>query len=108
MSGIAVVLTAAGSEAEASNIAKALVERKLAACVNVISGVASTYRWKGAVTTDTEWLLVIKSRTDRFEELRAAIRELHSYELPEIVMVEAVGVDPAYRSWIDDSLKEPG
>ena len=104
MSGIAVVLTTAGTEAEASTLAKALVERQLAACVNVVPGVSSTYRWKGAVVTDGEWLLVIKTRTDRFEEIRAAILELHSYELPEIVMIEASRVDPAYRAWIDDSV----
>lgn len=104
MSGIAVVLTATGSESEASEIAKTLVERQLAACVNVVSGVASTYRWKGDVATEDEWLLVIKTRTDRFEEVRAAIRELHSYELPEVVLIEASRVDPAYRAWIDESV----
>jgi periplasmic divalent cation tolerance protein len=104
MSGIAVVLTTAGSEAEASALAKTLVERQLAACVNVVPGLSSTYRWKGAVAEDAEWLLVIKTRTDRFEEVRAAIRELHSYELPEVVMIEASRVDPAYRAWIDDSV----
>jgi len=108
MSGIAVVLTTAGSEAEASTIAKALVERQLAACVNVVAGVSSTYRWKGAVTTDAEWLLVVKTRTERFEAVRAAIRELHSYELPEVVLIEAAAVDPAYAAWIDASLNEPG
>ena len=85
-------------------IAETLVERQLAACVNVVPGVSSTYRWKGAVTTDAEWLLVIKTRTNRFEEVRAAIRELHSYELPEVVMIEATRVDPAYAAWIDESV----
>ena len=104
MSGIAVVLTTVGTEAEASTLATTLVERQLAACVNVIPGVSSTYRWKGAVATDAEWLLVIKTRTDRFDEIRAAILELHSYELPEIVMIEASRVDPAYRAWIDGNV----
>jgi periplasmic divalent cation tolerance protein len=104
MSGIAVVLTTIGSEAEASTLARTLVEGQLAACVNVVPRVVSTYRWKGAVATDDEWLLVIKTRTNRFEEVRAAIRELHSYELPEIVMFEASRVDPAYRAWIDESV----
>jgi Uncharacterized protein involved in tolerance to divalent cations len=104
MSGITLVLTTVGDEDEASELARTLVERQLAACVNVLSGVASTYRWKGAVATDDEWLLVIKTRTNRFEEIRAAIRELHSYELPEVVMIEASHVDPAYRAWIDDSV----
>jgi len=108
MSGIAVVLSAAGSQDEAAKIARGLVERRLAACVNVIPGVASTYRWKGEIQTETEWLLVVKTHTDRFEEVRAAIRELHSYELPEVVMIEIDRVDPDYRAWIEASLNASG
>jgi len=104
MSGNAVVLCTAGSEAEASRIALALVERRLAACVNVVSGVNSTYRWQGVVRTDPEWLLVVKTRLDRFEDVRVAIRELHSYECPEIAMLEIAGGDAAYLAWIDASL----
>jgi periplasmic divalent cation tolerance protein len=66
--------------------------------------VQSTYRWKGAVRSDAEWLLVIKTQSDRFEEVRAAVRELHSYELPEVVMIEPSAVDPAYAAWIDASV----
>ena len=105
MSGNAVVFCTAGSEVEAAGIARALVERRLAACVNVLPGVNSTYRWQGAVRTDAEWMLVVKTRRDRFEEVRAAIRELHSYELPEIVMLDVVDGDAAYLAWIDASLK---
>jgi len=104
MSRNAVVLSTAGSEDEASRIARALVERRLAACVNVVPGVASTYRWQGAVRTDAEWLLVVKTRRDRFEEVRSAIRELHSYELPEVVMLDIADGDPTYLAWIDASL----
>jgi periplasmic divalent cation tolerance protein len=105
MSGNVVVFCTAGSEAEAAKIAGALVERRLAACVNVVPGVSSTYRWEGAVHTDSEWLLIVKTRRDRFDEIRAAIRELHSYELPEIVMLDITAGDPGYLAWIDDSLK---
>jgi periplasmic divalent cation tolerance protein len=108
MPGIAVLLTTAGSEDEASNLARLLVERKLAACVNVIPGVSSTYRWQGSVKRDSEWLLVINTRGDRFEDVRAAIRELHTYELPEVIMMEAAAVDPAYRAWIDESVQDAG
>ena len=108
MSGNAVVLCTAGSEAEASRIANALVEKRLAACVNVVSGVNSTYRWEGAVRTDPEWLLVVKTRCDRFEDVRVVIRELHSYALPEIVMLEIAGGDAAYLAWIDASLEGAG
>jgi periplasmic divalent cation tolerance protein len=104
MSGHAVILSTAGSEAEASRIARALVERHLAACVNVVAGVASTYRWQGAIHTDAEWLLVIKTREERFQAVRAAIRELHSYETPEIVMLEMAEGDAAYLAWLDASL----
>ena len=104
MSEHAVVLSTAGSETEASHIARALVERGLAACVNVVPGVKSTYRWQGDVRTDAEFLLVVKTRRDRFDEVRAAIRELHSYELPEIVMLDIADGDAAYLAWIDASL----
>jgi periplasmic divalent cation tolerance protein len=104
MSGNAVVFCTAGCEAEASRIASALVERRLAACVNVLPGIKSTYRWEGAVRTDAEWLLIVKTRRDRFEEVRSAIRELHSYELPEIVMLDIAEGDPAYLAWIDDAI----
>jgi periplasmic divalent cation tolerance protein len=97
-------MTSARSQEDAQFIAQALVERHLAACVNVVPGVVSTYRWKGQVETEPEWLLVVKTRVDRFEEVRLAIRELHSYELPEIVMIEMRDADPAYLAWIDESL----
>jgi periplasmic divalent cation tolerance protein len=106
MPGHAVVLSTVGTEAEASRIASALVERRLAACVNVVSGVGSTYRWRGAIQTDREWLLVIKTRRDRFEAVRAAIRELHTYEVPEIVMLDITDGDAAYLGWIDASLSD--
>jgi periplasmic divalent cation tolerance protein len=106
MSGQAVVLSTTGTADEASRIAQALVERRLAACVNVVPGVRSTYRWQGAVTTDSEWLLVVKTRRDRFDEVRAAIRELHTYEVPEVVMLDIVDGDAAYLAWIDASLTD--
>jgi len=108
MSGTALVLTSAGSQDEAARIARALVERRLAACVNVLPNVVSTYRWEGSIQSETEWLLIVKTRVDRFEELRSAILELHSYELPEVVMIEAERVDAAYLAWIDASLSHPG
>jgi periplasmic divalent cation tolerance protein len=104
MSGIAVVLSTAGSEEEASRIAEGLVERGLAACVNVIPGVASTYWWEGAVRKDTEWMLIVKTRADRFEDVRAAIRELHSYEVPEIVMLDVAKGDSKYVAWVKQSV----
>ena len=104
MTGHAVVLTTAGSQAEAARIASALVERRLAACVNVVPRVSSTYRWKGAVHTEEEWLLVVKTREDRFEEVRSAIRELHSYEQPEVILLPVGAGDAGYLAWIDENV----
>ena len=77
------VLTTAGSEEEARKIAHALVERKLAACVNIVPQIESVYRWQGKVESAREWLLLIKTTSEKFSVVRDAIRELHSYDLPE-------------------------
>lgn len=100
----AVVLTTAGSEDEASRIAAELVGRRLAACVSVLPNVRSTFRWEGEVRTDAEWLLVVKTRRDRFEALRAAVLELHSYDQPEVILLEVADGDPGYLRWIDESV----
>ena len=105
MSEPLVVLTTVARVEDAEYIAREMVERRLAACVNVVPGVSSTYRWQGAVQTDREWLLVVKTRRDRFEAVRAAIRELHSYEVPEIVMLDIADGDATYLAWIDASLE---
>ena len=103
-----VVLTTAGSEAEGQTIARELVERRLAACVNVIPGVQSTYRWQGAVQTASEWLLVVKTQRDRFGAVRSAIKELHSYDVPEIVMLEVGDGDSGYLNWLAESVRDGG
>src|SRR4029453_7754144 len=101
MPSYAVVLTTAGSDEEASKIASALVERGLAACVSVVPGVRSTYRWEGRMLTESESLLVIKTRRERFEAVRRAIREMHSYDVPEVILLEIAEGDPDYLAWID-------
>ena len=108
MSGHVVILTTAGTEQEASDLARELVNRRLAACVNVIPQVRSIFRWQNEVHDDREWLLLIKTRRDRFEAVRAAIRELHSYDLPETVLLDVDRGDEAYLRWIDDSLDGSG
>jgi periplasmic divalent cation tolerance protein len=82
-----VVFTTAGNENEAHNIAQALVERRLAACVNIVPQVQSVYRWEGNVETAGELLLIIKTTKARSAAVMAAIRELHSYDLPECVVI---------------------
>lgn len=101
MSRRVVVLSTVGSDEDAERIARQLVERELAACVNVVPRVVSIYRWRGRVERDEERLLLIKTRAERFEALRAAIVELHPYEVPEVVClpIEA-GHDP-YLAWLD-------
>ena len=94
------------SDEDAERIATALVERRLAACVNAVSGVRSTYRWKGRVERDEERLLVIKTTDSRLEPLRAAIVELHSYEVPEVVALEVVSGHRPYLDWVTESCAE--
>jgi periplasmic divalent cation tolerance protein len=98
------VLTSAGSEEEAERIAAALVERRLAACVQTIGPIASRYRWQGEVETAREWLCLAKTEARRYDELETAIRELHSYEEPEIVATPIVAGSRGYLDWLGASL----
>src|SRR5438445_5010027 len=100
MTTAGIVLTTAGSQQEAGKIAHALVERKLAACVNVIPRIESVYRWQGKVETTQEWLLLIKTQAALYERVRDAVKELHSYELPECVMLEVSAGSQEYLDWI--------
>ncbi|MGG6462047.1 divalent-cation tolerance protein CutA [Solilutibacter silvestris] len=93
--------------ASADRIATALVEERLAACVNVLPGVRSTYRWQGQVQRDDEILLVIKTGVDRLDALRERLATLHPYELPELIAVEATGGLPAYLDWIATETRAP-
>jgi periplasmic divalent cation tolerance protein len=100
-----VVLTSCSSLEEARQIAQALVERRLSACVNILPQVESTYRWKGEVETAPEWLLLIKTTEGAFERLREAIVELHSYEVPECVEIAITDGSAAYLNWIEESVR---
>ncbi len=98
------VLTTTGSEQEAERIALALVERRLAACVQTIGPIASRYRWRGEVEQAREWQCLAKTEARRYAEVEAAIRELHSYEQPEIVAMPIVAGSRGYLDWISSSL----
>jgi periplasmic divalent cation tolerance protein len=100
------VLTTTGSEQEAERISTALVERRLAACVQVVGPVSSRYRWQGKVEQEREWLCLAKTEASRYEELEAAIRELHSYEEPEIVATPIVAGSAGYLAWISAEMKD--
>ncbi|WP_159016576.1 divalent-cation tolerance protein CutA [Cognatiluteimonas profundi] len=84
----------------ADRIAQALVDERLAACVNVVPGVHSVYRWQGAVERADEVLLLVKTTNARLEALTARVRSLHPDELPELVAVEVAGGSPAYLAWV--------
>jgi periplasmic divalent cation tolerance protein len=99
-----IVLTTAGTKEEAHKIARALVERQLAACVNIIPRVESVYRWEGEIEQAEEWLLVIKTTAAAFERVREAIRELHSYDLPECLCLAIEDGSTEYLGWIGDSV----
>ena len=100
MTQMCVVLTTAGSNEEAKKIAHALVERRLTTCVNIVPRIESVYRWKDQIETAEEWLLLIKTRSDAFERVRDVIEELHSYELPECIMLQITEGDKAYLDWL--------
>jgi len=102
-----VALSTVATAEDAERIARALVERRLAACVNVVPGLVSLYRWKGQVQRDEEQLLVIKTRSERLEALRAALVSLHPYDLPELVALPVVGGHAPYLAWLDDGVAEP-
>ena len=99
-----IVLSTAGSEDEARKIARHLVERQLAACVNIVPRVESIYRWQGKVETSGEWLLIIKTAVEKFPEVRDAVRKLHSYELPECIAISIEDGSPEYLQWLGSSL----
>ena len=101
MTNVRIILTTAGSQEEASKIAHALVERRLAACVNIVPRIESVYRWQGKVETAKEWLLLIKTQVKLYERVRSALKELHSYELPECVMLEISAGNQEYLNWIE-------
>jgi periplasmic divalent cation tolerance protein len=100
-----VVVTTCGSLEEARHIARTVIERRLAACVNIVPQVESIYRWKGEIETSNELLLVIKTTAGVFEKLRAALKELHSYEVPECIELTVTDGSEAYLDWIGESVR---
>ena len=102
MNGQTVAFSTTGTQVEAKKIAHALTERRLAACVNIIPNIVSVYRWKGQVEEAAEFLLIIKTRTELLPQLEECLRELHSYEVPELIALPVSGGLPAYLAWIDE------
>jgi periplasmic divalent cation tolerance protein len=104
---VRLVLTTAGSGDEAEHIAHSLVDERLAACVNIIPGLTSIYRWKGEVEAAAEILLLIKTTTHNLAPLEEAIRRLHSYEVPEFLVLHPESVSQPYLNWLCKSTTQP-
>ena len=101
------VLTTTGSQQEARRIAQMLVEKRLAACVNIVPGMESVYRWDGKVESAAEWLLLIKTTATAFPLLRDVLQERHSYEVPECVAIAIEDGSQGYLEWLAASVNDP-
>lgn len=100
-----VVLITTASKQEAEVIGKALVESRLAACVNISAGVRSLFRWQGAIEDQEEVLVLVKSRSDLLPSIIEAVTRLHSYTVPEVVALPILAGSPDYLAWVDESLR---
>lgn len=103
MTDYVVVLVTAADAGEAERIARALVEERLAACANIVSGVRSIYRWEGRVDEATEQVLVLKARAADVAALAARVRALHSYDVPEVIALPIVAGSESYLAWLGAS-----
>ncbi len=97
---ITLIMTSVGTEQQAVEISEELITRRLATCVNIVPCLRSIYRWKGKVCEDTEYLLLIKTPEKFFDEVSAAIREFHSYELPEILAMPVTAAETNFHKWV--------
>lgn len=95
------VATSTDSRANAERIARTLVEAQLAACVQVLGPIASTYRWQGKIETAEEWLCLAKTRAELYARVEEAIRAVHPYELPEILAIPIAAGSQSYLDWMD-------
>ncbi len=98
--GVLIVLTTVGDQESARKVARTLVEERLAACVSVVPGLKSFYWWEGGLTEDSEFLLVIKTLESAYDRLESKLREIHPYQVPEIVALRATRVFQAYLDWM--------
>lgn len=98
------VLTTAGSEEEAERLSTALVDRRLAACVQIIGPIRSRYRWQGKIEEEREWQCLAKTEAARYPEVEAAIRELHSYDEPEILAIPVLAGSKGYLDWVSENV----
>lgn len=104
MSNELIVLVTTPNAEEAARIAEVLVSEQLAACVNIVPGIESIYRWEGNVTRDQEALMIIKTTAERYDELERRVKELHSYSTPEVIALRIERGSEQYLNWLRDSL----
>jgi len=97
---ITLIMTSVGTEQQAVEISEELIVRRLATCINIVPCLRSIYRWKGKICEDTEHLLLIKTPKRQFDEVAAAIREFHSYELPEILAFPITNAETNFHRWV--------
>lgn len=98
------VFVTVADEQQALAVARAVLDRRLAACVNIVPGVRSLYRWEGEIHDDPELLCVMKTRAELFDALAGAVRAAHAYDVPEIIALPIINGNPAYLKWIDDNV----
>jgi periplasmic divalent cation tolerance protein len=103
MSEAIVVMVTCGNSAEAEAIAEALLEEKLVACVNIAGRIRSLFHWQGAIARESESLLLMKTRPECFDQLSHRVRELHSYDVPEVIAMPIMVGNPDYLAWIRES-----
>jgi len=97
------ITTTTRTKKEAQEISRVLVEKHLAACVQVLGPITSTYRWKGKIEVAKEWLCLIKSKKNLFRKVEKTIKEIHSYEVPEIIATPVIGGSKDYLAWLENT-----
>lgn len=97
---ISFVYTTYPSVAEAEQTGRVLVQRRLAACVNILPNMISHYRWQGAIERGEETVMIIKTRAVLFDAVRATVKSMHSYKTPSILVIPIEDIDPSYRAWL--------
>lgn len=106
MSDYIQVVTTTANQEDAQRIAQVLVEARLAACVQIVGPITSTYHWQGKIETAQEWQCWAKSRRDLYEEIEQAIRKAHPYEVPEILAIPVLAGSASYLAWIEEQTKK--
>ncbi len=108
MSEAIIVMVTCGSGPEAEEISNQLLKERLVACVNIAGRIRSLFHWRGAVARESESLLLMKTTRERFEDLSRRIKELHSYEVPEVIAMPVIVGNPDYLDWIRESTEPKG